>query len=452
MQLNYYIETYGCQMNVADTELMGGVLKRDGHVRVLEPDQADVLIVNTCAIRAHAEQRVIGRIGQLNRYKQSRPEVRLGVAGCVAKELGRELLDRAAYVDFVVGPDSYRQLPEILTRVGRGERVVYDRFNRSEHYEDLEPYRLEKFAAWITIMRGCDKFCSYCIVPFTRGREKCRTLESVVEEVEASVARGAKEVTLLGQNVNSYNDRGWDFPDLLAAVAAVPGLARVRFTTSHPWDFTEKLVDTIAEHDNIMNHVHLPVQSGSNRVLKAMKREYTRETYSRQIEMLRNRIPDCALSTDIIVGFPGETETDFEATCDLMAHTRYNSAYIFMYSPRPHTPAIELTDHVVPRAVAQERLECLNELQRSLGAAHLLEKVGTTQMVLVQGAARRGRGLLSGWTEHRETVVLPGSEEMIGEIVSVAISGFSGFTLYGEPVGAPRSVSRYGGGLNVIAG
>ncbi|MEJ2152387.1 MAG: tRNA (N6-isopentenyl adenosine(37)-C2)-methylthiotransferase MiaB [Gemmatimonadota bacterium] len=451
MQLNYYIETYGCQMNVADTELMGGVLKRDGHRRVPEPDQADVLIVNTCAIREHAEQRVIGRIGQLNRYKQSRPEVRLGVAGCVAKELGRELLDRASYVDFVVGPDSYRQLPEILTRVERGERVVYDRFNRSEHYEDLEPYRLEKFAAWITIMRGCDKFCSYCIVPFTRGREKCRPLESVVEEVTTSVADGAKEVTLLGQNVNSYNDQGCDFPDLLAAVAAVPDLARVRFTTSHPWDFTEKLVDTIAGHDNIMNHVHLPVQSGATRVLEAMKREYTRETYSRQIDMLRDRIPHCALSTDIIVGFPGETETDFEATHDLMARTRYNSAYIFIYSPRPHTPAIELTDDVVPRALAQERLERLNELQRSIGAAHLLEKVGTTQPVLVQRAARRGRGLLSGWTEHRETVVFPGGEEMIGEIVSVAIGGLSGFTLHGEAVGEPPPVGRDRRELNVIA-
>ncbi len=452
MQLNYYIETYGCQMNVADTELMGGVLKHDGHRRVPEPDQADVLIVNTCAIREHAEQRVIGRIGQLNRYKQSRPEVRLGVAGCVAKELGRELLDRATYVDFVVGPDSYRQLPEILARVEGGERVVYDRFNRSEHYENLKPYRLEKFAAWITIMRGCDKFCSYCIVPFTRGREKCRTLESVVEEVETSVADGAQEVTLLGQNVNSYHDGGADFPDLLTAVAAVPSLARVRFTTSHPWDFTEKLVDTIAGHDNIMNHVHLPVQSGSNRVLKAMKREYTRESYSRQIDMLRDRIPHCALSTDIIVGFPGETEADFEATLDLMTHTRYNSAYIFMYSPRPHTPAIDLTDEVVPRAVAQERLECLNELQRSIGAAYLLEKVGTTQPVLVQRAARRGRGLLSGWTEHRETVVFPGSEEMIGEIVLVAIGGFSGFTLHAEPVGEPCPVGRYRGELNIIAG
>jgi tRNA-2-methylthio-N6-dimethylallyladenosine synthase len=452
MQINYYIETYGCQMNVADTELMGGVLKRDGHRRVTDPEQADVLIVNTCAIREHAEQRVIGRIGQLNRYKRSRPEVRLGVAGCVAKELGRELLDRAAHVDFVVGPDSYRQLPEILARVEHGERVVYDRFNRSEHYEDLEPYRLEKFAAWITIMRGCDKFCSYCIVPFTRGREKCRTLESVVEEVAMSVADGAKEVTLLGQNVNSYCDRGRDFPDLLAAVAAVLDLARVRFTTSHPWDFTQKLVDTIGGHENIMNHVHLPVQSGSNRILNAMKREYTREDYRRQIDMLRERIPECALSTDIIVGFPGETEADFEATYDLMASTRYNSAYIFIYSPRPHTPAIELADDVVPRAVAQQRLERLNDLQRSIGATYLLEKVGTTQPVLVQRPARRGRGLLSGWTEHRETVVFPDSKEVVGEIVPVAIGGLSGFTLHGESTHESRSVDRYRGELNVVAG
>lgn len=419
-------------MNVADAELMGGVLMRGGHVQVRDPAAADVLIVNTCAIRDHAEQRVLGRIGQLNHFKLDRPDVRLGVAGCVAKELGQELLQRARHVDFVVGPDSYRHLPEILDRVGEGQRVVYDRFNRSENYEDLKPYRIEKFAAWITIMRGCDKFCSYCIVPFTRGREKCRSAPGIVAEAREAVLEGAKEVTLLGQNVNSYRDDATDFPDLLASVAAVPGLERIRFTTSHPWDFTQKLVDTIAAHDNIMNQVHLPVQSGSDRILAAMKRDYTAAGYRGQVAMLRAAIPDCALSTDIIVGFPGESESDFAATRDLMADVGYNSAYIFLYSPRPHTPAEKLTEDAVPQPVAHARLEELNALQRTIGAAHLLEKVGTVEPILVQGPARRGDGLLSGWTEHRETVVFAGDPALGGHIVPVAIRSMSGITLYGE--------------------
>ncbi|HWC06978.1 MAG TPA: tRNA (N6-isopentenyl adenosine(37)-C2)-methylthiotransferase MiaB [Gemmatimonadota bacterium] len=432
MALRFYIETYGCQMNVADSELMGGVLNREGHLRVEDPGQADVLIVNTCAIREHAEQRVIGRIGELNRHKLDREGVRLGVAGCVAKELGRELLDRASYVDFVVGPDSYRHLPEILDKVGDGERVVYDRFNRSEGYEDLEPLRLERFAAWITIMRGCDKFCSYCIVPFTRGREKCRSLEGIVAEVRRAVRAGAKEVTLLGQNVNSYKDAGRDFPDLLKAVAAVEGLARVRFTTSHPWDFTERLVDAIASHENVMNHVHLPVQSGSDRILAAMRREHTAAWYLERIEMLRRAIPDCALTTDVIVGFPGETDADFRATLELMEEVRYNSAYVFIYSPRPHTPAADLTEERVAHEVAVERLEALNGLQRTIGASYLMAKVGTTEEVLVQGPARRGEGRLTGWTEHRETVVFPGDPAMVGEIVPVEIEALAGITLHGR--------------------
>ncbi|HEY7601993.1 MAG TPA: tRNA (N6-isopentenyl adenosine(37)-C2)-methylthiotransferase MiaB, partial [Methylomirabilota bacterium] len=356
----------------------------------------------------------------------------LGVAGCVAKELGRELLDRASYVDFVVGPDSYRYLPEILDKVGDGERVVYDRFNRSEGYEDLEPLRLERFAAWITIMRGCDKFCSYCIVPFTRGREKCRSLEGIVAEVRRAVQDGAKEVTLLGQNVNSYKDAGRDFPDLLEAVAAVEGLARVRFTTSHPWDFTDRLVDAIASHDNVMNHVHLPVQSGSDRILAAMRREHTAAWYLERIEMLRRAIPDCALTTDVIVGFPGETDADFRATLELMEEVRYNSAYVFIYSPRPHTPAAELAVERVAHEVAVERLEALNGLQRRIGASYLMAKVGTTEEVLVQGPARRGEGRLTGWTEHRETVVFPDDPAVVGEIVPIEIEALAGITLHGR--------------------
>ena len=443
----YYIETYGCQMNVADAELMGGVLKREGHVRVDDPAEAEVVIVNTCAIRDHAEQRVIGRVGQLNMHKLERPGVRLGVAGCVAKELGKELLE-LAHVDFVVGPDSYRHLPEVLDRVDEGERVVLDRFSRSENYEDLEPYRIDRCAAWITIMRGCDKFCSYCIVPFTRGREKCRSPEGILEEVRRAVQDGAREVTLLGQNVNSYRSGDWDFPDLLSAVAQVDGLRRVRFTTSHPWDFTPRLVDAIANHPTICEHVHLPVQSGSDRILAAMRREHTVAWYRERVAMLREAVPGCALSTDVIVGFPGETDADFQATFDLMSEVRYNFAYVFVYSPRPHTPAAAIRDDVVPHEAAVERLEALNALQRGIGTAYLLEKVGTVQDVLVQGEAKRGLGLVSGWTEQRETVVLPGDRALVGEIVPVRISGLSGITLHGE---VDRTDSREGEKLLELA-
>ncbi|HYO45417.1 MAG TPA: tRNA (N6-isopentenyl adenosine(37)-C2)-methylthiotransferase MiaB [Gemmatimonadota bacterium] len=427
----YYIETYGCQMNVADAELMGGVLKREGHVRVDDPALAEVVIVNTCAIRDHAEQRVIGRIGQLNRHKLGREGVRLGVAGCVAKELGKELLE-LAHVDFVIGPDGYRHLSEVLDRVDEGERVVYDRFNRSENYEDLEPYRIERCAAWVTIMRGCDKFCSYCIVPFTRGREKCRSPEGILDEVRRAVDDGAKEVTLLGQNVNSYRSADRDFPDLLAAVARVDGLQRLRFTTSHPWDFTQRLVDTIAAYPAICDHVHLPVQSGSDRILAAMRREHTATWYRERVAMLRETIPGCALSTDIIVGYPGETEDDFQATLDLMAEVRYNSAYVFIYSPRRHTPAASIVEDLVPHKTAVDRLERLNGLQRGIGTGYLLDKVGTMQSVLVQGEARRGAGRMSGWTEQRETVVLAGDLSLVGEIMPVRITGMSGITLHGE--------------------
>jgi tRNA-2-methylthio-N6-dimethylallyladenosine synthase len=434
-------------MNVADAELMGGVLKREGHVRVDDPAEAEVVIVNTCAIRDHAEQRVIGRVGQLNMHKLERPGVRLGVAGCVAKELGKELLE-LAHVDFVVGPDSYRHLSEVLDRVDEGERVVMDRFSRSENYEDLEPYRIERCAAWVTIMRGCDKFCSYCIVPFTRGREKCRTPEGILDEVRRAVEDGAREVTLLGQNVNSYRSGEWDFPDLLSAVAQIGGLRRVRFTTSHPWDFTQRLADAIAAHPTICEHVHLPVQSGSDRILAAMRREHTSAWYRERVAMLRDAVPGCALSTDVIVGFPGETDADFQATFDLMAEVRYNFAYVFVYSSRPHTPAATIRDDVVPHAVAVERLEALNALQRGIGTAYLLEKVGTTQEVLVQGEAKRGQGLVSGWTEQRETVVLPGDRGLVGEIVPVRISGLSGITLHGE---TDRSESQTGAKLLELA-
>lgn len=437
-------------MNVADAELMSGVLRREGHERVDDAALADVVIVNTCAIRDHAEQRVIGRIGQLNRHKLARAGVRLGVAGCVAKELGKELLN-LAHVDFVVGPDGYRNLPEVLDRVDEGERVVHDRFNRSENYEDLEPYRIDRCAAWITIMRGCDKFCSYCIVPFTRGREKCRSPESILAEVRGAVDGGAKEVTLLGQNVNSYRSGELDFPALLAAVARVDGLRRVRFTTSHPWDFSQRLVDVIAEHPAICHHVHLPVQSGSDRILAAMRREHTVAWYRDRIAMLREAVPDCALSTDIIVGYPGETEDDFQATWALMAEVRYNSAYVFIYSPRPHTPAASIVEDTIPHGIAVDRLERLNELQRDIGTSYLLDKVGTVQPVLVQGAARRGDGRLSGWTEQRETVVIGGDATLIGEIVPVRITGLSGITLHGEiDARVPQRVARFD--LPVLAG
>jgi tRNA-2-methylthio-N6-dimethylallyladenosine synthase len=336
-----YIETYGCQMNVADSELMGGVLLGHGFQTARTLDEADIILINTCAVREKAEERVLGRLADLSGYKTRKRGVMIGVCGCMAEHLRDKLIEAAPYVDLVVGPDSYRRLPELLAQAAQenADPVVDIRLDREETYEGLTPVRQEGIRGWVTIQRGCDKFCTFCIVPFTRGRERGVPPREVLRQVRELAARGVPEITLLGQTVNSYKHDGADFADLLRAVVQVEGVERVRFTSPYPIDFTPKLIETIASEPKVCKYLHLPVQSGSDRVLAEMKRGYTLAEYNDLIAQIRAAMPQAALSTDIIVGFPNETEEDFQQTLDLLRLHRFDFAYMFKYSPRDPTYA-----------------------------------------------------------------------------------------------------------------
>jgi len=364
----FFIETYGCQMNGADSELMAGVLLREGYERASDLDAADVILVNTCAVRDHAEQRVIGRVGELKRHK--RPGGVLGVVGCMAQRLGERLLERAPHVDFVSGPDGYRRLPVLIRGARDGERGADTVFDAEEHYEDIPPDRETATSAWITVQRGCDYRCTFCIVPMTRGPERSRRLAHVVREAEAVAARGVTEVTLLGQTVNSYHDGSHDFADLLRAVGRVDGIRRLRFTSPHPNDFSDRVVAAMAEVDAVCEHVHLPAQSGSSVVLRRMLRRYSREQYLDVVARLRAAVPDLALTTDLIVGFPGETEADFAATLALVEEVGFDDAFTFRFSVREGTPAARLPD-AVPDAVALKLSDAEQALDGLLGAPEL---------------------------------------------------------------------------------
>ena len=425
-----YIETYGCQMNVADSELMLGVLRREGYVRTDDPAAADVLLVNTCAVRDHAEQRVLGRMGELKRYK--RPGGVLGVMGCMAQRLGPRLLERVPQVDLVVGPDGYRSLPELIARVGSGERAADVEFKSWEHYEDVPPVRGQSVSAYVTVQRGCDYRCTFCIVPMTRGPERSRNLTDVVREVEGLAAQGTTEVTLLGQTVNSYHDGVHDFADLLRAVGAVPGLRRLRFTSPYPTDFTDRVLAAMADTAAVCEHVHLPVQSGSTRVLKRMLRRYTREHYLEVVAALRSAIPGLALTTDIIVGFPGETEADVAETLSLVEDVDFDDAFTFKYSVREGTPAVRIKDHIAEELKA-ERLERLITLVRRVARARSMALVGTAQEVLVEGPARRG-DLLQGRTRTNKVALFEGPAAWIGTYRRVRLTGTSGTTFTAWPL------------------
>jgi tRNA-2-methylthio-N6-dimethylallyladenosine synthase len=424
----FFIETYGCQMNSADSELMAGVLLREGFERAADLDAADVILVNTCAVRDHAEQRVIGRMGELKRHK--RPGGVLGVVGCMAQRLGERLLARAPHVDFVSGPDGYRRLPALIRNARDGERAADTVFDAGEHYEDIPPDRATATAAWITVQRGCDYRCTFCIVPMTRGPERSRKLADVVREAAAIAARGVTEVTLLGQTVNSYHDGSHDFADLLRAVGGVAGIRRVRFTSPHPNDFSDRVVAALAEVPAVCEHVHLPAQSGSSVVLRRMLRRYSREQYVDVVARLRAAVPDLALTTDLIVGFPGETDADFAATLALVEEVGFDDAFTFRYSVRDGTPAARLPD-AVPDAVAAERLDVLIQAVRRLARARNAALVGTTAEVLVEREARRG-GLLQARTRQHRTVLLDGPPEWIGSYRTVRLVGTTGATFVGE--------------------
>ncbi|HEY5087037.1 MAG TPA: tRNA (N6-isopentenyl adenosine(37)-C2)-methylthiotransferase MiaB [Gemmatimonadaceae bacterium] len=427
-----YIETYGCQMNVSDTELMLGKLTASGYDAVDGPDGADVILVNTCAIRDHAEQRVVGRLGELKRHMS--PTAVMGVTGCMAQRLGPILLERTPHVSIVIGPDGYRALPTLIDDARRGVRSSATDFDMREHYEDFSPRRFDKVKAWIPVQRGCDYRCTYCIVPYTRGPERSRALADVVREAESVVAAGMSEVVLLGQTVNSYTDGSYDFADLLRAVGSVDGIRRVRFTSPHPNDFSDRVVEAIATTPTVCEHVHLPMQSGSSQTLKRMLRRYTREAYFDCAERLRAAIPGLALTTDIIVGFPGETEDDFVETLTAVTEIGFDDAYTFKFSMREGTPAERLpAELTVSDAIASERLGRLISVVRTGSRSRNMARLGERCEVLVEKEARRG-GLLQARTRDFKTVIVPGGPEMIGQYMEVELTGTTGSTFTGAVI------------------
>jgi len=487
-----YIETYGCQMNLADGELMEGILAAHGYQIAKSPEEADLILVNTCAIREHAEQRVLGRVGQLNQLKLERPDLLLGVTGCMAQRMGESLLEKAPYVDLVMGPDAYRSLPEVLTELegGDGRREGIRRFDLTrsegagepdsetrrelpvlsmeaaeaprlavldfqphENYEGLEVRRASKVSAWVPVQRGCNYRCTYCIVPYVRGDEKNRDPERILDEVREIAAAGTTEVVLLGQSVNSYNHEDWDFARLLRAVARIDGIRRVRFTSPHPNDLTMELIEVMAEEPTVCKHIHLPVQSGHNRTLRRMLRRYTVETYLEQVGLIREAIPGIAISTDIIVAFPGETEEEYEATLDLVREVRFDEGYLYKYSPRAGTPATRLpAEDFIPEEIAQARLERLIELQRSIMAEINESELGQRVEVLVEREAR-SEGDILGRTDRNKMVVFPGSPEEIGDYLTVDLTSTTGPTFIGSRVDeGPTNLTRVGASERLISG
>ena len=432
-----YIETYGCQMNVADSEVIFGVLGRHGYSRADKPEDADVMLVNTCAVRDNAEQRVIGRMGELQRHK--RPGDVLGVVGCMAQRLGPALLASVPRVDLVVGPDAYRNLPQLIGLAHGGRRVSDTEFRSWEHYEDVPAVREKGPTAFVTVQRGCDYRCTFCIVPQTRGRERSRRLVDVQLEVSGLVEQGTTEVTLLGQTVNSYHDGEHDFSDLLRGVGGIDGLRRIRFTSPYPTDFTPRVIAAMADTAAVCEHVHLPVQSGSNAVLKRMLRRYTRERYLEVVAELRRAVPGITISTDIIVGFPGETEDEFDATLRLVTEVDFDDAYTFKYSVREGTPAVRIKDHVADE-VASERLARLIEAVRGNVRRKNVERIGEIHEALVERPARRG-DLMLARTRTNHLVLLDLPSDAIGQYHSVRLTGTTGSTFTGTVV-VPVTVAR----------
>ena len=442
MSKNVYIETYGCQMNVADSELVMGILKNKGYELTDTVDNANVILLNTCSVRDNAEQRIYGRLGNLKKEKEKHPDTVIGILGCMAERLRKDLIEKRKIVDLVVGPDEYRRLPAFIEGAFAGEKGIGVKLSRTETYEDLIPYREEGLSAWISIMRGCDKFCTYCVVPYTRGRERSRSAESIVNEIKQLSQRGFREVTLLGQNVNSYLDDSTDFADLLAACAEVDPLIRIRFTTSHPQDLSDKLLETIARYNNICKYIHLPVQSGSNRILELMNRTYTVEHYLGIIERAKKLMPGVSFSTDIISGFPSETTEDHIATLDVMQKVRYDGAYMFKYSPREGTKAFNMEDDVADE-VKTKRLNEIIDLQQSVSHEINQEIIGKEEIVLVEGPSRKSDEQFAGRTDTNKVVVFPAEEKIkAGDYIKVKIEKASSATLLGNVVEYNDTVSE----------
>ena len=419
-------------MNVSDSELVESVLIREGYNAIDSPDRADLLFINTCSIREHAEDKVHSLLGRYNLLKKNKPSMIIGVLGCMAQSLKHDILENKPYVDIVLGPDSYRRLPELLNRHKVNNKSLVDtQLSRFEIYDDLFPSRREGVNAWITIMRGCDKFCTFCIVPFTRGRERSRSINGIVNEVKNAVNNGFSEVTLLGQNVNSYKYKDENFATLLENVAKVSGLKRLRYTSPHPQDISLELLDVMSKYDNICNSIHLPLQSGSDRILKRMNRTYTRKHFIDLAINIRKKLPNAGISTDIIVGFPGETEENFLNTLRVMDEVKFDSAFTFKYSPRKGTKALEYEDQV-SEAVKQKRLEELILLQKSHTELRNQSFIGKIEKVLIEKESKRNSSKWAGRTDSNKWVIFDKQSAKIKDIVPVLITQSKDITLHGK--------------------
>ena len=432
MSKTYHIQTYGCQMNVADSELVESILVDQGYKSSNDPNTADLIFINTCSIREHAEDKVHSQLGRYELIKKNRPNIIIGVLGCMAKSLKQDILEKRSFVDIILGPDSYRRLPDLLNRGKNQPKSLVDtKLSRFEVYDDLFPSRKDGINAWISIMRGCDKFCTFCIVPFTRGRERSRSPLSIIEEAKKAVDQGFKEITLLGQNVNSYLFEDYYFHNLLEAVAKIPGINRIRYTSPHPQDITEELLKTMAEYDSICNYVHLPLQAGSNKILDRMNRTYTKSKFLSLVDLIRGILPDVGISTDIIVGFPGETDEDFRQTIDVMNRVKFDSAFNFKYSPRRGTKASEYDDQILEQT-KQERLQEVIALQKRHTLERNIKLVGTTQTVLVEKESKMSSNHWAGRTDSNKWVIFSKGNVKIKEMTSVYIKEAKGITLHGE--------------------
>lgn len=441
-----YIETYGCQMNVADSEVMAGVVRDSGYSLTEDIRRADVILVNTCAIREHAEERVFGRLAELQRYRLQRPGMVIGLCGCMAKHLGEKLTGRAPYIDFVASPDAYRRLPDLIKKTDDDEALMDLRLDREEVYTGIDPVRKRGVSAWLTVMRGCDKFCSFCIVPFVRGRERSVPPGEVERQVRLLAGEGCREVTLLGQTVNAYRYDGTDFADLLERLSRIDGIERIRFTSPHPCDFSGKLLDIIAGNPKVCKHLHLPVQAGSDRILERMRRIYTVGDYLDLVDRIREKMPDLGLTTDIIVGFSGETEYDFQKTIDLVRSIRYDSAFTFKYSPREGTSAYRELPDDIPDEEKVRRLQYLIDLQEGISREMNHSLIGQSVEVLVEGHSKKGTRQLFGKTGTFKAVVFPNMGEQPGDIVQVEVIDATSHTLFGKRRQGDEETRRQGAG------
>lgn len=454
-----YIETYGCQMNVNDSEVVVAIMQEHGYSVTNSIDEADIILVNTCSIRDNAEQRVWGRISEFKQQKKKRPNTIVGVIGCMAERLKEQLMEKERTVDLVVGPDAYRDLPKLVEQVESGQKGINVLLSREETYADISPVRLDVsgVSAYISIMRGCNNVCSYCVVPYTRGGERSRDPETIINEAKTLLDNGYKEVVLLGQNVDSYKwvnpenpTHSVNFAQLLEMVALLSPKLRVRFATSHPKDMSNGVLYTMAMYDNICCCIHLPVQSGSTRMLDLMNRKYTRDEYMGRIRKIREIIPHCTITTDIITGFCSETEEDHKQTLSLMQEVGYDFAYMFKYSERPNTKAARHMEDDVPDDVKTERLNEIIALQNKLSELSNKKDIGKIVEVLVEGSSKRSDEFLSGRTPQNKVVVFPKEKYKTGDYVMVKITDCTSATLMGEPVKEKKSIlAVYGKGKDV---